>query len=79
MTMKIILRTAGALASLLALSGCPFLDIEAEVSEVCVTYDNVQIDGVTGELVQTSFTRSEERRVGKECTSVCRSRWSPYH
>ena len=24
-------------------------------------------------------TRSEERRVGKECTSVCRSRWSPYH
>ena len=22
---------------------------------------------------------SEERRVGKECTSVCRSRWSPYH
>ena len=23
--------------------------------------------------------RSEERRVGKECTSVCRSRWSPYH
>ena len=24
-------------------------------------------------------TRSEERRVGKECTSWCRSRWSPYH
>ena len=23
--------------------------------------------------------RSEERRVGKECLSVCRSRWSPYH
>ena len=23
--------------------------------------------------------RSEERRVGKECQSVCRSRWSPYH
>ena len=23
--------------------------------------------------------RSEERRVGKECTSWCRSRWSPYH
>src|SRR3546814_5341546 len=28
-----------------------------------------------------SFTsdRSEERRVGKECVSTCRSRWSPYH
>ena len=25
------------------------------------------------------IARSEERRVGKECTSWCRSRWSPYH
>src|SRR3546814_9507064 len=24
-------------------------------------------------------TRSEERRVGTECVSTCRSRWSPYH
>ena len=33
------------------------------------------------DLVIGSFTagRSEERRVGKECQSVCRSRWSPYH
>src|SRR3546814_15121406 len=23
--------------------------------------------------------RSEERRVGKECVSTCRSRWAPYH
>src|SRR3546814_14429870 len=26
-----------------------------------------------------SPTRSDERRVGKECVSTCRSRWSPYH
>src|SRR3546814_2457959 len=26
-----------------------------------------------------SSPRSEERRVGKECVSTCRSRWSPYH
>src|SRR3546814_16023228 len=26
-----------------------------------------------------SDSRSEERRVGKECVSTCRSRWSPYH
>ena len=26
-----------------------------------------------------SYTRSEERRVGKECLRLCRSRWSPYH
>src|SRR3546814_5748051 len=30
------------------------------------------------ELVFT-VERSEERRVGKECVSTCRSRWSPYH
>src|SRR3546814_19372954 len=27
----------------------------------------------------TPLTRSEERRVGKECVSTCRSRWSPSH
>ena len=26
-----------------------------------------------------NFFRSEERRVGKECLRLCRSRWSPYH
>src|SRR3546814_14787296 len=29
--------------------------------------------------VRTASQRSEERRVGKECVSTCRSRWSPYH
>src|SRR3546814_1986968 len=28
---------------------------------------------------QKMSERSEERRVGKECVSTCRSRWSPYH
>ena len=33
-----------------------------------------------GEVKPDAFlARSEERRVGKECQSVCRSRWSPYH
>src|SRR3546814_4742662 len=33
-----------------------------------------------GWAVHTVFAdRSEERRVGKECVSTCRSRWSPYH
>ena len=30
-----------------------------------------------GDLVRVM--RSEERRVGKECLRLCRSRWSPYH
>src|SRR3546814_12467469 len=37
-----------------------------------------------GDLIATGTPegvgiRSEERRVGKECVSTCRSRWSPYH
>ena len=31
------------------------------------------------DLWRLAQQRSEERRVGKECTSWCRSRWSPYH
>ena len=38
--------------------------------------DRVSLDVAPGEFV---CLRSEERRVGKECQSVCRSRWSPYH
>src|SRR3546814_7582973 len=30
-------------------------------------------------LARLDAARSEERRVGKECVSTCRSRWSPYH
>src|SRR3546814_8148074 len=35
--------------------------------------------GPTGCPAGTPRSRSEERRVGKECVSTCRSRWSPYH
>src|SRR3546814_1272897 len=35
---------------------------------------------VLATVIDTPSTeRSEERRVGKECVSTCRSRWSPYH
>ena len=35
---------------------------------------------VTREIMLLEFSsRSEERRVGKECLRLCRSRWSPYH
>src|SRR3546814_12189975 len=30
-------------------------------------------------VIVTRQSRSEERRVGKECVSTCRSRWWPYH
>src|SRR3546814_17975864 len=40
-------------------------------SEDIVSADSIHVSWLTG--------RSEERRVGKECVSTCRSRWSPYH
>src|SRR3546814_15266044 len=50
--------------------------------------DDAVIEALAGELGDSldmfgrqigAQTRSEERRVGKECVSTCRSRWSPYH
>src|SRR3546814_17360551 len=44
-------------------------------------HDLVDI-GIAGQAEQLAVDerhRSEERRVGKECVSTCRSRWSPYH
>src|SRR3546814_14403373 len=39
---------------------------------------NIRED-VTGSIARVQFRmRSEERSVGKECVSTCRSRWSPY-
>src|SRR3546814_6600626 len=35
--------------------------------------------GVGAQFTIMPTLRSEERRVGKECVSTCRSRWSPYH
>src|SRR3546814_2476445 len=38
-----------------------------------------QISDLSHSPVIFGCHRSEERRVGKECVSTCRSRWSPYH
>src|SRR3546814_9053901 len=40
--------------------------------------DKFRIDATVAGA-QVIQVRSEERRVGKECVSTCRSRWSPYH
>src|SRR3546814_7950466 len=36
-------------------------------------------NGFAKAATECRLGRSEERRVGKECVSTCRSRWSPYH
>src|SRR3546814_13496045 len=43
-------------------------------------FKGVHILGPEGRIERLILNdRSEERRVGKECVSTCRSRWSPYH
>src|SRR3546814_14000040 len=37
------------------------------------------VDGAHAALARLKTMRSEERRVGKECVSMCRFRWSPSH
>src|SRR3546814_1125699 len=58
-------------------------DPPAEISPIG---DQIQLTGKARlQLVKAAcnffqvLMRSEERRVGKECVSTCRSRWSPYH
>src|SRR3546814_5763861 len=49
------------------------VDIEFEAVAVGIIGDGHE------RLQGSRPARSEERRVGKECVSTCRSRWSPYH
>ena len=44
-----------------------------------VVWKKDQIDNMEEEMKKMVKRRSEERRVGKECLRLCRSRWSPYH
>src|SRR3546814_5161212 len=42
-------------------------------------FDGLRLNGRRPWRLAAKLARSEERRVGKECVSTCRSRWSPYH
>src|SRR3546814_2347814 len=54
--------------------------IETEVrAELAVSDAKAVNGGTTTDGTAKAWLRSEERRVGKECVSTCRSRWSPYH
>src|SRR3546814_19406239 len=50
---------------------------EAPVSEELYAHDTYEFPQEPLRVLQRDV-RSEERRVGKECVSTCRSRWSPY-
>src|SRR3546814_4687212 len=52
----------------------------SDLGEVLLLADqgDYNVTGILG-ITRGGAERSEERRVGKECVSTCRSRWAPYH
>src|SRR3546814_17455022 len=50
---------------------------KSQVSRLCGEIDE-RVQTFLSRPIEGEWPRSEERRVGKECVSTCRSRWSPY-
>src|SRR3546814_13509764 len=86
------LKFSGAIAFANQLDGNPLMAIRHLYSETLrngartnLRYDTKKVDVSdwdfykTPDLTNPIALRSEERHVGKECVSTCRSRWSPYH
>src|SRR3546814_16955298 len=75
---KVRVFSEGLADEIRAFGGSP---VKLPFSEVYTAMQYGTIDAaVTGfQGVNSQRLRSEERRVGKECVSQCRSRWSPYH
>ena len=74
---------AGTLLAVVTLASPPSL-AQAPAAGAAVAFTNARIIDGTGRAPIERGTlvisgRSEERRVGKECATLCRSRWSPYH
>jgi biopolymer transport protein ExbD len=60
----------------------PFIDVMLVLLIIFMVAAPMMTVGVPVDLPETrakAMERSEERRVGKECRRLCRSRWSPYH
>src|SRR3546814_19155170 len=63
-------------------AGFDFIGLQQDASLHTLLQQSAQQMGPPLRLriqVRSFEARSEERRVGKECVSTCRSRWSPYH
>src|SRR3546814_9702454 len=76
-------RSADAAIGLAHRDGFDTADAQArgggQVEQPVEHQDVAAVDAhVTGATAAAGNLRSEERRVGKECVSTCRSRWSPY-
>src|SRR3546814_19748417 len=62
-----------ATLSRVTVTGSRIRRVDAETSQPVFVLDRANLEDTQGER------RSEERRVGKECVSTCRFRWSPYN
>src|SRR3546814_17235293 len=75
---------AGARAILVPVAEAEARIEELNAADAIVFGTPTYMGGVSGPFktfmdATSKVWRSEERRVGKECVSTCRSRWSPYH
>ena len=52
--------------------------VKEDVTEIIMNIKSLSIKN-NSDSNEVKTARSEERRVGKECSEPCRSRWSPYH
>src|SRR3546814_14427762 len=50
-----------------------------QLNKLLLGKKNTTVETALDYLLANDINRSEERRVGKECVSTCRSRWSPYN
>src|SRR3546814_14678636 len=75
-----LLATGNASAILQALPAVPFVtgNVVREIGQG-VANDRSEPALLAKLISDQVLRRSEERRVGKECVSTCRSRWSTYH
>src|SRR3546814_13676079 len=86
---KIRLRAFGARCVHVIAGNAPGISVQTMVWNAISRSDAIiktpSNDPVTATAVARTMIdmdpdhRSDERRVGKECVSTCRSRWSPYH
>jgi len=62
-TMTNLLRSAALITGLAMLPGCPLVDVEADVPEVCLTYPNLQVDTPAQSSVTQSFVFDDLAKV----------------